>query len=223
MQFNLFYAITLYHLLLSLLLSVHSSFWHLRFLLVYYLFFYKHVFGESYIKSTQKPSVKSLNLFVPAFKVSDPQFGLSDLKIIFWLTFLVCNETNSATLARSFQTKLQIAYDVLSKPDPERPYDVLKQAVIKSIYLADQQTVDQLLNQVQMGDRTPSQLTNYIKSLLGDRKVDRNLFYQLWLCQLPSGVQQIPAVGDTDIHIDNISKIADLKKNFRPIKVASEG
>lgn len=46
-------------------------------------------------------------------------------------------------------------------------------------------------------------------SLIRDRKVDRNIFYQLRLRRLQLSVQQILAVGDSDAEIDIIAKITD--------------
>ncbi|CAH8647502.1 unnamed protein product, partial [Schistosoma rodhaini] len=167
--------------------------------------------SENTMSSVQQTSsVRTLNLPVPSFKVTDPQLWFIRLENYFLASRINLQRDKFGLTSTLLPDEVaESVREALSKPDTERPYDVLKQAVIKAVALSDQQAVEQLLNQVQMGDRTPSQLKTHMKSLLGDRKIDNNLFYQLWLRRLPSSIQQILAVGDTDADIDNIAKIAD--------------
>nr|CAH8871972.1 unnamed protein product [Trichobilharzia regenti] len=99
--------------------------------------------------------------------------------------------------------------ETLINPDPETPYDVLKQKVIKVASLSDQKAIDQSLSNVSLGDRTLSQLKSHMCNILGDRKIDTRFFYQLWLRQLPHNIQQVLAFGDEDIDIDKLAEIAD--------------
>lgn len=99
--------------------------------------------------------------------------------------------------------------DVIFKPDPDSPYDCLKREVICVTSLSDQQTIDQLLANVELGDNTPSQLKRHMTSVLGNRIVDKRLLYQLWLRRLPQNIQQILAIGDEDVDFDKLADIAD--------------
>ncbi|CAH8602890.1 unnamed protein product [Schistosoma mattheei] len=162
------------------------------------------------IELSQTPSVRSINVTIPPFKVTDPQLWFTRLEHYF-----VANRVHTQRDKFGHASSLlpdEVAdnvREILIKPDIEKPYDALKQAVIKAVSLSDRQAIEQLLSQVQIGDRTPSQLKNYMRSIIDDRKVDKNIFYQLWLRRLPANVQQILAVEDSDVDIDNIAKIAD--------------
>ncbi|KAH9596536.1 hypothetical protein MS3_00000928 [Schistosoma haematobium] len=162
------------------------------------------------IELSLTPSVRSINVTIPPFKVTDPQLWFIRLEHYF-----VVNRVHTQRDKFDHASSLlpdEVAdnvREILIKPDIEKPYDALKQAVIKAVSLSDRQAIEQLLSQVQIGDRTPSQLKNYVRSIIDDRKVDKNIFYQLWLRRLPANVQQILAVEDSDVDIDNIAKIAD--------------
>ncbi|CAH8531608.1 unnamed protein product, partial [Schistosoma rodhaini] len=142
----------------------------------------------------QTSPVRTFNLPVPSFKVTDPQLCFIRLENYFLASRINLQRDKFGLTSTHLPDEVaESVREAFSKPDTERPYDVLKQAVIKAVTLSDQQAVEQLLNQVQMGDRTPSQLKTNMKSLLGDRKIDNNLFYQLWLRRLPSSIQHILA------------------------------
>ncbi|CAH8610157.1 unnamed protein product [Schistosoma curassoni] len=166
---------------------------------------------ENTVSSVQQASsVRSLNLPAPSFKITDPKLWFIRLENYFLANRILLQKDKFGLTSTLLPDEVADSVrEALAKPDTEKPYDVLKEAVIKTLSLSDQQAVEQLLNQVQIGDRTPSQLKNYMKSLLGDRHIDNNLFYQLWLRRLPANIQQILAVGDTDADLDNIAKIAD--------------
>lgn len=57
------------------------------------------------------PSVKSLNLSIPYFKVTDIKLWFFRFENYFCINALICNDTSSATQARFFQTKMKIAYE----------------------------------------------------------------------------------------------------------------
>ena len=162
------------------------------------------------IDLSQSPSVGVINVTIPSFNVTDPQLWFIRLENYFVANRIILQRHKfgyaSSLLPDEVADKVR---EVLTKPDAVNPYDVLKQAVIKALSLNDRQAVEQLLSEVQIGDRTPSQLKTYMSNVIGDRNVDKNIFYQLWLRRLPPNVQQILAVGDSDVDIDNIAKIAD--------------
>ncbi|VDP05934.1 unnamed protein product [Schistosoma curassoni] len=99
--------------------------------------------------------------------------------------------------------------DVIFKPDPDSPYDCLKRKVIRVTSLTDQQTIGQLLANIELGDNAPSQLKRHMTNLLGNRTVDKRPLYQLWLRRLPQNIQQILAIGDEDVDFDRLADIAD--------------
>lgn len=83
--------------------------------------------------------MKAPNLSIPSFNITDPQLWFIRLENYFlsnrinlqWTKFGHANTLLSDKEADDVR-------EALAKPDPERPYDVLKQAVINTASLTDQ-------------------------------------------------------------------------------------
>ncbi|CAH8499645.1 unnamed protein product, partial [Schistosoma margrebowiei] len=109
------------------------------------------------VELSQTPSVRSINVTIPPFKVTDPQLWFTRLEHYF-----VANRVHTQRDKFGHASSLlpdEVAdnvREILINPDIEKPYDALKQAVIKAVSLSDRQAIEQLLSQVQIGDRTPS-------------------------------------------------------------------
>lgn len=155
-------------------------------------------------------SVGAVTISIPPFKSNDPYLWFTRLEHYF-----LANHVTSQTTKFGYASSIlpdEVAEQVretLINPDPANPYDVLKQKVIKIASLSDQKAIDQLLSNISLGDRTPSQLKRDMCNILGDRRVDPKIFYQLWLRRLPHNIQQILAFGDEDVEIDKLAEIAD--------------
>ncbi|VDO80486.1 unnamed protein product [Schistosoma curassoni] len=121
---------------------------------------------DSTLSIPQTRSVKSFNLSIPSSKTTNSQLWFIRLGKYFLAN---CNNLKQYNLGHSNTLFLdEVAYrtrEVSVKLDLERPYDSLKQVAIKSGSLIDQQAVDQILNQVQMGERIHSQLKNLCEKL----------------------------------------------------------
>ena len=65
--------------------------------------------------------------------------------------------------------------DFLEHPPTEKQFDVLKEAILSRLERSDNARLRELLNNVSMGDRTPSQLLRFMKSLLGRRHMDESI------------------------------------------------
>ncbi|CAH8673085.1 unnamed protein product [Schistosoma rodhaini] len=160
--------------------------------------------------SSKSISVGAISVPLPVFNPRKAELWFARLE-----SFFVTNRITSQNTKFSYANSLlpddviEQVPDVIFKPDPDSPYDCLKREVIRVTSLTDQQTIDQLLANVELGDNTPSQLKRHMTSVLGNRIVDKRLLYQLWLRRLPQNIQQILAFGDEDIDFDRLADIAD--------------
>ena len=66
-----------------------------------------------------------------------------------------------------------------------------------------------LFNSVKLGDRSPSQLLRFMKSLLGNKKLEDTILKQLWLEKLPLGMRRIVAALDENATLEKLASVAD--------------
>ncbi|VDQ11023.1 unnamed protein product [Trichobilharzia regenti] len=162
------------------------------------------------MKTSSKRSVAAVTISIPPFKSNDPYLWFTRLEHYF-----LDNHVTSQIAKFGYASSIlpdEIAEQVremLINLNPETPYDVLKQKVIKVALLSDQKAIDRLLGNVSLGDRTPYQLKSHLCNILGDQKVDTRFFYQLWLRWLPHSIHQILAFGAEDRDIEKLAEIAN--------------
>ncbi|PIK50430.1 hypothetical protein BSL78_12669 [Apostichopus japonicus] len=82
---------------------------------------------------------------------------------------------------------------LLSPPQADR-YKTLKDTLIKRTAVSEQQRLQQLLNEVTLGDRKPSQLLRHMQQLLGET---------------PTNVQLVLASSSEDVKVEQIAELAD--------------
>ncbi|KFD66930.1 hypothetical protein M514_20796 [Trichuris suis] len=93
----------------------------------------------------------------------------------------------------------------------DRPYDILKEQLIKRTTASEQRRLQLLLSADDLGDRKPSHLLRRMQQLLGSsaRSVDDALFHGLFLQCLPSSVRMILASSSETVNVQSLAEIAD--------------
>jgi len=96
----------------------------------------------------------------------------------------------AGALDRRWATEVQ---DILLNPPAaaQRPYTTLKNELIRRLSLSEERRTRQLLNEADLGDRTPSQFLRHISNLVAPTPVQENVLRTLWLQRLPSNIQGI--------------------------------
>ena len=78
-----------------------------------------------------------------------------------------------------------------------RPYQTLKQALIKLYKISDDNRIDRLLHQTDLGDRKSSELLSELRTLLGESCSDNadlnKLLHKLFLDKLPPQIRLVLA------------------------------
>ncbi len=59
---------------------------------------------------------------------------------------------------------------IICNPPSDKPYTAMREAITKLTALSDRQRYMGLMNDVELGDRTPSQLLRHLENLIGDCK-----------------------------------------------------
>nr|CAH8821166.1 unnamed protein product [Trichobilharzia regenti] len=168
-------------------------------------------------------SVSTISLTVPVFRPRDPHLWFARLENYFTANKLTSQTAKFGILSTVLPDEIaEQVRQCIVQPSTDAPYDKLKEEVLRCTSLSDRQTLDRLLSNVELGDKTPSQLMRHMQSLVAGRDIDKRLFYQIWLRRLPANIQQVLAFGDDDIDMEKLAKIADrMYERSTPQSVAS--
>lgn len=103
---------------------------------------------------------------------------------------------------------LQGIADVIINPLPQvGRYELLKKSIIERFADSEEKQLRKVLTEVELGDKTPSQLLREMK-LLAANKISDNVLRTLWLQRLPSTVQMVLATADS-LAIEKMATTAD--------------
>lgn len=97
--------------------------------------------------------------------------------------------------------------DIVMHPPEEDKYNTLKQELIRRLSISEQQRVERLLSEEELGNRKPSAFLRHLQSLSGNSK-DDSILRQLWMRRLPSQVQAI-LTAQSDLSLDKLAELAD--------------
>ena len=166
------------------------------------------------------------NLKIPDFSISNPRVWLLQVEAQFHARRITSQETKYYHVVAAIPTSVaEQLVDVLDPIPKDVPYDTLKAALLERTSASEERRLQQLLSDVELGDRTPSQLLRYMRSLIGSMKVDESLLRQLWLKRLPSNMTAILLANDPLPPLDSLAKMADkIHECFSPTvsQVATE-
>ena len=122
---------------------------------------------------------------------------------------ITSQQTKYAYIIASLQPEVaQEIRDLLLRPPTADCYDVLKAELIRRTSESEQKRLRQLLTTEELGDRKPSQLLRRMQQLLGENKLDENLFKQLFVQRLPTNAQLVVAPSLDKLDIEGLANIA---------------
>lgn len=97
--------------------------------------------------------------------------------------------------------------DIIMSPPDVNKYQTIKEELIRRLSTSEQQRVERLLSDEQLGDRKPSAFLRHLQSLAGPSK-DVTILRQLWMRRLPAQVQAILA-AQSDLALEKLAELAD--------------
>lgn len=110
-----------------------------------------------------------------------------------------------ASLAPDIATEVR---DLILTPPAETPYTTLKRELIKRTGGSNQQKMQKLLQDVELGDRKPSQLLRRMRQLWSGPAND-DFLRELFLQRLPSNVRMTLVPSGDELTLEKLADMAD--------------
>ena len=158
------------------------------------------------------PAVSAVQLKLPPYWPTDPEVWFAQVEAQFATRNIRAQKTKFdhivASLSPTFATEVR---DLILRPPPENPFDVLKEQLIKRTAQSEQRKLQQLFSSEDLGDRKPTQFLRHLQQLLGERAttIDNTFLRELFLQRLPSSVKMVLASTPNTVSLENLAEIAD--------------
>jgi len=162
-------------------------------------------------------STNALSVPIHPFRESNPRMWFRQVESVFALRNIRCESTKFHHIISALPPHiLDEVESVVDSPDPEHPYERLKDAIIQRLGLTESQRVSRLLAPVALGDRRPSQLLQEMQRLCAQTSVGESFLRELWLQKLPPEMIRILAAR-ADADLPYIADLADrLAETYGP-------
>ena len=135
--------------------------------------------------------VSAVNIKLPPFWPSDPEVWFAQVEAQFCTRGITAQKTKFhyiiASLSQEYATEVR---DIILHPPETRPYDFLREQLVKRTAISEQRRLQQLLTSEELGDRKPSQLLRRMQHRAVD--ADNALVRELFLQRLPTNVRVVP-------------------------------
>ncbi|CAE1312480.1 unnamed protein product [Acanthosepion pharaonis] len=172
-------------------------------------------------QSSETP-LATLSLNIPAFNTTNTKSWFVQIQTLFDAKRITSQRTRYCYLVEKLQADIvEEVMDLLENVPDDNPYDRLKEAILKRSGASNEVMLRNLFTQVELGDRTPSQLLRHMRTLLGDNKMSENIMRSLWLDKLHT-TTQILAPMTEETQTEKLADIADrIHECFRSRRVNS--
>ncbi|CAE1140302.1 unnamed protein product [Acanthosepion pharaonis] len=167
-----------------------------------------------------QPTEAALRMELPTYNMN-AQTWFIQLDAIFQARHVTSQQSKFAFVVEKLPAEIaaEVA-DVLINLPPEKPYEVLRQAILQRTGCSEERKIKDLLTNVTLGDSKPSQLLRRMVTLLGNNTISETVLKQMWLEKLQPDIVQILAVL-TEVDVHKLASIADKIVDTRPIRQIS--
>lgn len=147
---------------------------------------------------------------MPPFMRSDPEFWILRCEAIFDMYHVRSQQRRYSHLMSALPEAIALEVrDFFEKAPDSDPYSALRQAIIDRTAISDQKRIKELLSEVSLGDRTPSQLLRHMKHLAGNSRLDNKFLKELWLQRLPENLRSLLSIFMDNIGLEDLAVKAD--------------
>nr|XP_023025320.1 uncharacterized protein LOC111513351 [Leptinotarsa decemlineata] len=161
--------------------------------------------------SPESASVASARLRLPAFTVNDPELWFQRVEWILEDTGVKTSSEKFRELAKSFDDReAGEVRDLILNPPADRPYEQLKDTLLRRLVKSQAQKTRQQLEREDIGDRTPSQFLRHLQALAGPSAAD-DIIRTMWMDRIIPLVRASLAVqvAQPGVSLDDLARTAD--------------
>ncbi|XP_028043205.1 uncharacterized protein LOC114252776 [Bombyx mandarina] len=157
----------------------------------------------------QPTSVCRVAIKLPPFWPDRPAIWFAQVEAQFSISGISADLTKFNYVIAQLDTRvIGEVDDIILQPPPEDKYGRLKSELIRRLSASEEQRVRQLVSDIELGERRPSQFLRHLRSLTGNTLTDENLLRQLWMRRLPQHFQAILA-AQSELSLDKVAELAD--------------
>ena len=157
-----------------------------------------------------EPTTATISASIPSYNPTNIPVWLSQLNALFSAKKITSQTSKYAYVVEKLPTDVAAeVVDLLDHMPEDKPYDTLKNAIIKRMGTSDGKKLHDLFYNLTLGHMTPSQLLRKIKSLLGSNTMSETVLKKLWTDKLHTHTPQILASLPEDLELERVSEIAD--------------
>ncbi|KAK2578346.1 hypothetical protein KPH14_002620 [Odynerus spinipes] len=134
---------------------------------------------------------------IPPFWIVDPELWFPRVKLEFKSAGITTDETKFSHVVSNLEGNIaaEVA-DIIKNPPDTGKYEKLKKELVSRLTTSSTNRIRKVLEQQEMGDRTPSQFLQYLQNTAGETVPDEFL-RSLWQNRLPANIQAILATLTT--------------------------
>ena len=157
-----------------------------------------------------EPTTATISASIPSYNPTNIPVWFSQLNALFSAKKITSQTSKYAYVVEKLPTDVAAeVVDLLDHMPEDKPYDTLKNAIIKRMGTSDGKKLHDLFYNLTLGHMTPSQLLRKIKSLLGSNTMSETVLKKLWTDKLHTHTTQILASLPEDLDLERVSEIAD--------------
>lgn len=143
----------------------------------------------------------------PPFWESNPELWFGQIESQFVISGITSDKTKFHSVIAALDAKiLTSVVDLIRTPPTKNQYDTLKERILNQYSQSETSKLKLLLQDLQLGDKRPSQFLLEMRNLASN-KIGDEILKSLWMQRLPISIQQILSVCSDPL--DKLAAIAD--------------
>ncbi|KAK2577958.1 hypothetical protein KPH14_012656 [Odynerus spinipes] len=170
--------------------------------------------------------VAAIGVKVPPFWPEQPTLWFAQLEAQFAVAGITQDATKFGYVVGNLEGRYALEVtDVITTPPATGKYEKIKAELIARLSKSEETKVRQVLEQEELGDRTPGQFLRHLRNL-GGVAIPEGLIRTIWISRLPDAIKTIMAT-QTKATLEETSALVDTITNLtskgRLIQETSQG
>lgn len=164
--------------------------------------------------------VAKVTVKIPPFWKANPVLWFAQIESQFQTARITGDATKFHTVVASIESDvLALVSDVVITPPQANMYETLKQRLIQQFADSEQKRLKKLLQDIDLGDRKPSELLREMRELAGNNVIGEGL-KSIWMQRLPDQMKIILSANEGNI--EQLAKMADKISEVATLSYVSE-